>query len=86
MAFYTILPPEISKDYIECETMASEFFEQKGKDSIKFFPFSSSPTPVHLAFLLGNQLLFIHFVDVDQILDTPGDVDSFIHICIGEKS
>ena len=54
MAFYTILPPEISKDYIECKTMAYEFFEQKGKDSIKFFPFSSSPTPVSVKFLNLN--------------------------------
>ena len=81
MAYYKIIPPEVSEDFQKCLKMASEFFEQKGKDSIYFVPFSSSPTPVHLAFTIGNQLLFIHFVDVDEILKTPGDVDSFINIC-----
>ena len=72
---------EYTDDFIDCYRFASNFLFEKGQDVINFIPFSSFPTPVHTSFRIGNQLFFIHIVDLDDNMETPGSIEGFISIC-----
>jgi len=59
-----------------------KFFLKKGQDVINSIPFFSSfPTPVCSSFRIGNQLFFVHIVDLDDIMEPSGSIEGFIAIC-----
>ena len=72
---------ELTDDFIDCARFANDFFAEKGKDVINFIRFSTFPTPVHTSFRIGNQLFFIHIVDLDDNMEAPGSIDGFVNIC-----
>ena len=72
---------EFSDDFIDCAIFVNDFFAAKGRDVINFIRFSTFPTPVHTSFRIGNQLFFIHIVDLDDEMEQPGSIDGFIKIC-----
>ena len=83
-----IYAQDFSEDFISCSNFIFDFFSTKGKDVIKFIHFSSFPTPIHTSFRIGNQLFFVHIVDVDKNMETPGTIENFISIserfhCVG---
>jgi len=71
---------EFSEDFISCANYVNDFFSAKGRDVIKFIHFASFPTPIHTSFRIGNQLFFVHIVDVDKNIETPGTIEHFIDI------
>ena len=81
MSAFFIDGGEYTDDFIDCYRFASNFLFEKGQDVINFIPFSSFPTPVHTSFRIGNQLFFIHIVDLDDNMETPGSIEGFISIC-----
>ena len=72
---------EFTDDFIDCARFANKFLFEKGQDVINFIPFSSFPTPVHTSFRIGNQLFFVHIVDLDDNMEPPGSIEGFINIC-----
>ena len=72
---------EFTDDFIDCARFANKFLFKKGQDVINFIPFSSFPTPVHTSFRIGNQLFFVHIVDLDDNMEPPGSIEGFIAIC-----
>lgn len=72
---------EFTDDFIDCAKFVNNFFSEKGKDVINFIEFATIPTPVHTSFRIGNQLFFIHIVDLDDNMETPGSIEGFISIC-----
>ncbi|MDC1134450.1 tetratricopeptide repeat protein [Alphaproteobacteria bacterium] len=72
---------EYTEDFIDCYRFVSDFLFEKGQDVINFIPFSSFPTPVHTSFRIGNQLFFVHIVDLDDNMEPPGSIEGFISIC-----
>ena len=72
---------EFTDDFIDCARFANKFLFKKGQDVINSIPFSSFPTPVHTSFRIGNQLFFVHIVDLDDIMEPSGSIEGFIAIC-----
>ena len=72
---------EFTDDFIDCARFVNNFFSEKGKDVINFISFATIPTPVHTSFRIGNQLFFIHIVDLDDNMEQPGSIEGFISIC-----
>ena len=72
---------EFTDDFIDCARFVNNFFSEKGKDVINFISFATIPTPVHTSFRIGNQLFFIHIVDLDDEMEQPGNIEGFIEIC-----
>ena len=72
---------EFTDDFIDCARFANKFLFKKGQDVINSIPFSSFPTPVHTSFRIGNQLFFVHIVDLDDNMEPPGSIEGFINIC-----
>ena len=72
---------EFTDDFIDCARFVNNFFSEKGKDVINFIRFATIPTPVHTSFRIGNQLFFIHIVDLDDNMEQPGSIEGFISIC-----
>ena len=72
---------EFTDDFIDCARFVNNFFSEKGKDVINFISFATITTPVHTSFRIGNQLFFIHIVDLDDNMEQPGSIEGFISIC-----
>ncbi|MDA9170557.1 hypothetical protein N9O69_00585 [Alphaproteobacteria bacterium] len=72
---------EFTDDFRDCARIVNNFFSEKGKDVINFIRFATIPTPVHTSFRIGNQLFFIHIVDLDDNMEQPGSIEGFIKIC-----
>lgn len=78
---------EITEDFARCWKAAGLHIEKQLQDKFHGWLRCNLTPPFleHLSFRLGNQLFFIHLVDVDGLLETPSSLNGLLAIADGCK-
>jgi hypothetical protein len=78
---YDIYMAKPSEDFLNCYCAAGRHLQKQEQESIFWIKATPSPPFLeHLSFRLGNQLFYIHLVDVDERLDLPGTLEGLLRV------